>query len=259
MEGLADILARADAAVVTAMGVFARVGAAAFLVPGLGERAVPVRVRLAVALALTGLLTPLVGTLIPEAPRTVPALVLVLLAEAAAGLLIGLALRMSIFVLQIAGTTVAYHLSITHMFGSGVAPEPEPTIATFLSLGGVVLAMNAGLHVALVAALAGLYETLPFGVFPLAADAGAWSVSRIAHVFAAGVALALPFVVISFLYNLALGALNRAMPQLLVALVGVPLLVGLGLATLYLVLPAIYDRWAPLLAATLTDPLGDLH
>ena len=258
MEPLAAILAGADATVLTAMGIFTRVGAAAFLIPGMGERAIPVRVRLGLALALTLLLWPLVRPLVAETPRTVPGLALLLAAEAVSGVLIGLGFRLLVLVLQIAGMTAAFHLSISHMFGSGVAPTPEPTMATFLALGGIVIAMQAGLHVAVVAALAGLYEVLPFGRFPLAADAGAWSVARVADGFALGLSLAFPFIAVSFAYNLALGALSRAMPQLLVALVGVPLLVGLGLLTLYLVLPAIYDRWRPLLETILSNPLAGL-
>jgi len=256
MEALAEIFAAADAAVLTALGVFTRIAAAAFLVPGMGERAVPVRVRLGIALALTLLLWPLVAPLGDQTPGTPAGLARLLAAEAVSGLLIGFGLRLMIMVLQIAGMTAAVHLSISHMFGSGVAPTPEPTIATFLALGGIVLAMKAGLHVALVAALAGLYDVLPFGRFPLAAEAGRLSLARLAEGFAIGLSLAFPFVAVSFAYNLALGALSRAMPQLLVALVGVPLLVGLGLGTLWLVLPAIYDRWSAMVAGTLAFPLG---
>ena len=53
---------------------------------------------------------------------------------------------MLVFVLQTAGMVAAQHISIAQMFGAGVAPEPEPTIATLLSMGGVVLMMMAGLH-----------------------------------------------------------------------------------------------------------------
>ena len=258
MEALAGIFTATEAVLITAAGVFTRIAAAAFLIPGMGERGVPVRVRLGLALALTLLLWPMVRPLVPETPAGPAGLAQLLAAEALAGLLIGLAFRMLVFVLQIAGMTAAFHISISHMFGSGVAPTPEPTIATFLALGGVVLAMKLGLHVSVVAALAGLYEVLPFGRFPLAGDAAEWSVARVGEAFALGLSLAFPFITVSFAYNLALGALSRAMPQLLVALVGAPLLIGLGLVTLYLVLPAIFDRWASWAGNIFLAPLGGL-
>lgn len=265
MEDLAEMNALLDRvfgetaeSVATALGVFTRVAAAAFLVPGMGEQAVPLRLRLGIAVAITLALAPLIRPLVPETPQDLPGLAAMLAAEAVAGLAIGLAFRLIIQALQIAGTTAAYHLSLTHIFGGGVAPEPEPTIATFLALGGIVIAMNAGLHVAVIAALADLYTILPFGRPPDAADLAGWSVGRIAEVFALGIALAFPFIAISFAYNLALGALSRAMPQLMVVLVGVPLLVLLGLGTLWLALPAIFARWGADLGQLFANPFGSL-
>lgn len=258
MEGLAQILAAAELFVLTAAGVFTRVAAAAFLVPGLGEPGFPVRFRLAAALAITLLLVPLMRPLLAATPSDAAGLALMLAAEAAAGLVIGLGFRLLVLALQIAGTVAAYHLSISHVFASPVGIQPEPSIATFLATGGIVLAMQLGLHVQLVVALGTLYEVLPFGRFPSGAELAALSVRRMADVFSLGIALALPFIAISFVYNLAIGAISRAMPQLLVALIGVPLLVGLGLFSLWLSLPAIFDRWREAAEAVFANPLGGL-
>jgi flagellar biosynthetic protein FliR len=242
-----------------AVGVFTRIGAALFLVPGLGERAVPMRVRLGAALALTLVLAPIIAPMADQSPPTSSALAWLMLAEAASGLVIGLAFRLLIIALQIAGSIAAQNLSISQMFGAGVAPEPEPTIATLLGMGGVVLALVAGLHVRLIVSLADLYQVLPFGVMPGGSALAEWSTARVSEVFALGLSLALPFIAIGFAYNLALGALSRAMPQLLVALVGVPLLIGLGLAVLWLSIPEIFARWGDALQHVLADPLGGLR
>ena len=259
MSELASLFEIAGILAFVTVGVFTRIGAALFLVPGIGERAVPIRLRLGAALALAVLLAPMIAPLVDRSPATASALAGVILAEAAAGLVIGLAFRLLVIALQIAGSVAAQSLSIAQMFGAGVAPEPEPTIATLLGMGGIVLALAAGLHVHLVAALAGLYRTLPFGEMPASGDLAEWSVARVAEVFALGLSMALPFIAIAFAYNLALGALSRAMPQLLVALVGAPLLIGLGLIVLYLSLPEIFARWEVVLAQVLADPLGGLR
>lgn len=256
MEALAEIFAAAEAGVLTVFGVFARVAGVVFLLPGLGERGLPMRLRLGAALALTMLLAPMVQPLVPQTPSTVSGVAGLIAAETLTGVTIGLGFRMLIFALQTAGAVAAQHISISHAFGTGVAAEPEPTIATMLAMGGVVLAMQAGLHVAAVASLARLYAVIPFGSLPDPSDAGAWSAARVSEVFGLGLSLALPFVAVSFAYNLALGALSRAMPQLLVALVGVPLLIALGLLTLYLTLPAIFDRWSVPMQRIFLDPLG---
>ena len=228
--------------VLVAMGVFARVGAAAFLVPGLGERSLSVRIRLMASLAITLMLVPLIRGFETQAPTTTVALMLMLMAEAASGLVIGLAFRFLVYALQIAGMIAA-----------------EPTISTLLAMGGITLALMAGLHVHLIASLVELYAVLPFGKFPLSADLALWSIARVSETFALGVALAAPFVAVGFAYNLALGALNRAMPQLLVALVGVPALVWIGMVVLALVLPALMDAWTVRLERIMDDPLGGVR
>jgi len=120
----------------------------------------------------------------------------------------------------------------------------------------VVAAARRGLAADEGVELGDLYRVLPFGVMPVAGDLASWTVARMAEVFSLGLSLALPFVAIGFAYNLALGAFSRAMPQLLVALVGVPLLIGLGLGVLWLSLPEIFARWDGALVAVMANPLG---
>ena len=256
---LAGLFTDAAGMILVAAGVFARVGAALMLVPGLGERSMSLRTRLAAALAITFLLAPMIAALGPSQPTTPTDLALLLLAEAASGLVIGLAFRFLVFALQIAGMIAAQHLSIAQMFGAGVAPEPEPTISTLLAFGGITLALMAGLHVHLIASLAGLYDVLPYGRFPLGAELAEWSIDRVSETFMLGTSLAAPFIAVGFAYNIALGALNRAMPQLLVALVGVPALVWVGMVVLALVLPELMDAWTERLERVMDDPLGGIR
>lgn len=256
MEGmLAPFVAEAEALVLVYAGVFSRISAALAVLPGIGERAVPVRVKLGVALGLALLLAPMVAHRSMPVPATPLELLGLILAEAAAGLVIGLAFRFLVMALQIAGAVAAQHVGVAQLFG-GIAAEAEPSIATLLGLAGTVLAMMAGLHVALVAALAELYAVLPFGTPLSGAMAAEWGAGRVAETFALGVSLALPFVVAGFLYNLALGAMSRAMPQLLVSLVGAPFVAGLGFAVLWLSTPSIMGFWGETMSRVFADPLG---
>ncbi|MCL5778902.1 flagellar biosynthetic protein FliR [Limibaculum sp. FT325] len=250
----ANIVATLEALVLLHAGVFARVSAAVAVMPGIGERAVPMRVKLGLALGITLLLAPMVREVAGLAPQTPLGLGAVLAAEAAAGLVIGMAFRFLVIALQVAGSIAAQSVGLSQLFG-GVSAEAEPSFATFLMLGGIVLAMAAGLHVALVAGLADLYRLIPFGRPPAADELAQWGIGRVGATFALGLSLALPFVAVGFAYNLALGALSRAMPQLLVALVGAPLLVGAGLVVLWLSLPELLARWAGALAPVLIAPL----
>ncbi|MEL6997558.1 MAG: flagellar biosynthetic protein FliR [Pseudomonadota bacterium] len=260
MENLLTIIfQQTNETVLIAAGIFVRIGAIAFLLPGMGERGISLRVRLGGALALTALLVPLITPLLPEAPTTVADLARMIVAEAISGLIIGFSFRLLIFALQTAGMVAAQHLSIAQMFGAGVAPEPEPTIATMLAMAGITLALMAGLHVNAVALIAILYDVLPFGRFPDPVSVGGWATARMSETFALGVSLAAPFVAVGFTYNIALGALNRAMPQLLVAVVGIPGLLWIGMIVLHHVIPSIFDAWDSRLQRVLIDPLGGLR
>ena len=256
---LAPWLDVAPAVIIAAAGVFARVAAVAFLLPGLGERSIPMRIRLVGALMLTWILSPLVIPIAGDVPLEPGGVVLMLLGEVFAGLLIGFAFRMLVYILQIVGMIAAQSLSISQIFGVGVGPDPEPTIATLLSMGGIVLALSAGLHVALVEQLAALYEPLPFGLMPSGEDSAPWWLERIASGFAIALSLAAPFVVIGFAYNMALGALNRAMPQLMVSFVGVPAIVWLGIFVLWMVTPSIFDAWGVRVGSVFFNPLQALR
>ena len=100
------------------------------------------------------------------------------------------------------------------------------------------------------------YEILPMGLPVPAADVAAWGTARVAQAFALGFSLAAPFVIAAFAYNLALGAINRAMPQLMVAFIGAPAITAGGLLILMLAAPVILHFWIGRMDLALADPLG---
>ena len=60
----------------------------------------------------------------------------------------------------------------------------------------------------------------------------------------------------SMIYNIALGAINRAMPQLLVSFVGAPAITFGGMALLFLAGPIMLSKWLELLHRFINDPFG---
>ncbi|GAB4530233.1 MAG: flagellar biosynthetic protein FliR [Amphiplicatus sp.] len=256
LAALEPLAALGAGPVAIAAGVFARISALVFLLPGMGEHAIPVRVRLAGALAIALALTPMVLAAGPAAPGAPAALIATLAAEAFAGAVIGFAIRIAAFALEIAGHIAAQHLSLSQIFGGGLNAAPEPPIATLFLMAGVTLALAAGLHFKAVAALAASYEIMPFGVFPGADEAGAWAAGRAAYAFSAALALALPFVILGFIYNLAIGAANRAMPQLMVAFVGAPAITLAGLVLLALAAPGLLIVWLEMVDLAFAAVLG---
>jgi flagellar biosynthetic protein FliR len=60
----------------------------------------------------------------------------------------------------------------------------------------------------------------------------------------------------SLLYNVALGVINKAMPQLMVAFVGAPAITWGGLVLLLVATPFILQVWLTAFEGALAHPLG---
>lgn len=256
---LTALLQLAEAAIWQAGLVFLRVGATVALLPVAGEILLPMRLRLAIALALTAIVTPALpgaeaGGLAGSAGAAQFTLAAVA-TEVIAGLLLGLMLRFLFFALQIAGTIAAQSASLAQMF-SGTGPEPQPVIASFLTLAGLAL-FCASDGVARAGELILLsYQLLPAGHLPAPADLATLSLLRVSRVFALGFTLAAPFVIAALLYNLTLGVINRAMPGLMVTFIGAPALSWAGILLLMLAAPFMLQFWHEGMSAALQDPWG---
>lgn len=248
VEALTQASGLAEAAIWHTALVFVRVGAAVFLLPALGEQMVPQRVRLAAALAITLI----VASAVPDAARPGP---LAFLAEAATGLALGAGLRFLVQGLQTAGTLAAQSVSLAQMF-NGTGPEPQPIVANVLVLAGLALFVTTGGLGHAVQLILMSYDLIPAGQAPDPAALAQWGIVRVSHAFALAFALAAPFVLAALLYNLALGAINRAMPALMVTFIGAPALTLGGLVLLALAAPLMLQVWQSAMTAALLRPFG---
>jgi flagellar biosynthetic protein FliR len=127
-------------------------------------------------------------------------------------------------------------------------------IGQILTVAGLAAAVSMGLHLAVAEALVRTYEMFPPGRPPAAGELLEWGVARIADSFGLAFALAMPFTIAALIYNVALGVINRAMPQLMVAFVGAPALTAGGLILLYLAAPTMLSVWMTAFARVLAQP-----
>ncbi len=236
--------------------VFIRVAAAMFLIPGFGERSVPLRLRLVLAVAFTMVTWPLA---VRQVETGWPSFSLrLILSESVVGLAMGVFFRLFVQMLEMAGTIAAQTMSLSQLFGAGPGQDPMPAIGNLLVVSGIALAMIGGLHIKLAVALAESYRAFPPGVIPSAGDLSQWGVRGVAGAFYRAFALAGPFVLLSLIYNIALGAVNRAMPQMMVAFIGAPAITLAALVLLAVTSVYILSIWAGRLDAGLFNPFGDI-
>ncbi len=255
IPALTALAEMAGIGIATAFVVFLRVGAAMAMLPAFGEQSVPVRVRLGLAVVFTLIVAPSAGPM-PALDGPGGVVGLPLATEVAIGLALGATIRLFVVVLQMAGSMAAQTMSLAQIFGGQTGADPLPAFGHIMVMAGLALAVAMNLHVKLAAFLIGSYQMLPAGQFPDPADFAAWGVDRIGKAFALGFALAIPFVITSLIYNLTLGVINRAMPQLMVAFIGAPAITLAGLALLAVSLPFVLGVWLSTMDAFLADPAG---
>ena len=229
--------------------VFLRVGGLMLLVPGLGERMIPMRVRLAAAFALTAAVAPALATDLPVREAVGPGLIL---SEVAVGLAFGALLRFLAQALAMCGMMAAQLTSLSQLFGGA---EPSSAMGNVLNMAGLCLLMVSGLPLLLVEALVRSYDILPAGAVLPGSDLVRLGVGRAAQAFGLAFAMAAPFALAALLYNMAMGVLNRAMPQLMVVMVGAPAITWASAILLFVSAPVLLETWKAAMLAALADPV----
>ena len=253
IELAGPLLGLTQSALAVAAAVFLRVGAAMALLPAFGERSVPMRVRLALTLAFTLIVAPAATPALgPHLGGTWPG-PLVFAGEVLSGLMLGIGLRLFVLALQTAGAIAAQATSLAQLFG-GAAVDPQPAISHLMVVSGLALAVMLGLHVKAAQLFVLSYDLMPPGSLARPGDIAGWGTGRVARAFGLAFALAAPFLIGSLIYNLTLGVINRAMPQLMVAFVGAPAITAGALILLLLTLPLMLSVWSQALDGFLANP-----
>ncbi|WP_347137950.1 flagellar biosynthetic protein FliR [Paracoccus sp. SSK6] len=221
--------------------VYLRVQALVLVLPGVGERTIPVRVRAAAALAVT----PMLAGLVP--PAAAPGDVLAMLGQAAGETLIGLAagmgLRLLALSLDIATSAIAATASLSQLVGGQNEAAPHP-IGNLFHLVGIAVLMALGLPVMLVQLMADSLALWPPGGWPDAGGLATEAIRLVSRSFWIAMLLAAPFTLGGFMFQALSGVINRVMPALPVIFIGSPAAIMLALAALALLAPVLVGLWA---------------
>ena len=219
--------------------VFARLGAALMVLPGIGEHYVLPRLRLLLALALSLLLAPALAERLPALPEEPLRLAALLGPEILIGLVLGFATRLAMAAIHVGGSLIATQsgLAAAGMFDPNEA-TPGTIPSTFLTVAALAILFAADFHHLLLRAVAASYGVLPVAAPLDLAAAGELLVGLSASAITVGTRIAAPMILAGILVNLALGALGRMVPALPALFVALPLQLLLALAMLELALPA---------------------
>ncbi len=211
-----------DLPLFTFLLALARVSAIVMLMPGFGEMWIPARARIGMAVGLSFIVTAAMPPL-PALPNGFAMATSAVIAESVAGLIFGGIMRMFLAAPQVAGQLTSQIGSLSNIFiNAGMPMETSSVFSVWLMVGTIVFIFVSGLHYLMIDAIIASYTIIEIGRFPFAGDAAQQAVKVFAGVFALGVQMAVPFILLSLIFNLGIGLVNRMLPSLPVYFIAMP-------------------------------------
>ncbi|AFO48167.1 MULTISPECIES: flagellar biosynthetic protein FliR [Pseudomonas] len=227
-----------------------RVVAMMMVMPILGTRMLPSRVRLYAAVAITVVIVPGLPPLPEFDPLSVQGLLLCA-EQIIVGTLFGLSLQLLFQVFVLAGQIVAIQMGMA--FASMVDPANGVNVAVisqFMSMLVSVLFLLMNGHLVMFEVLTESFTTLPVGNALMINHF--WEIAgRLSWVFGAGLLLILPAIAALLVVNVAFGVMTRAAPQLNIFSIGFPLTLVMGMLIFWIGLADILSHYQALASEAL--------
>ncbi len=216
---------------------FARVLALFTTLPVLGQRNVPARVRVALALFITVCAQPSLPP-IPVVPLDSALALMVLAQQLLIGITLGFAARIVFAAIEFAGELAGLQMGLNFaMFFDPSTGGQATSVSRFfgVTVGWLFIVING--HLLLIAAVVRSFTTFPVSAEPFAflraMQPQAWG----AEIFSLGLWIALPLVAMLLFVNLVLGIISRVAQQMNIFAIGFPITLCAGLVGVLLTLP----------------------
>jgi flagellar biosynthetic protein FliR len=216
---------------------FIRVLALFSALPVLGQRTVPVRVRV----GLSGLIVVAAQASLPPMPVVAldSALALALIAQnVLIGLTLGFAVRIVFAAVEFAGELIGLQMGLNYagFFDPSSGSQGTATSRFFgTTIAFLFIAINA--HLLVVVAVVGSFNAFPVSPEPFAFLRAMRPETWGAEIFGMGLWIALPLIGMLLFVNLVLGIISRVASQMNVFAIGFPVTLGVGLLGILITLP----------------------
>lgn len=213
-----------------------RVGALLVAMPLFGGPGVPQHVKIGLGVLIAVLLYPVIDAVVP--PSHLLSLLLMAAQEIAIGLGMGFIVSLFFLGLQLAGQLMDVPIG----FGMVNVLDPHfggqiPILGQFQNVLAVLIYFSINGHHAILRALADSYAHIPIGTAAWNGALAAVIVDAVTSMFLLGVRIGVPVMAAAFLTDVALGIVNRAVPQINVFITGYPIKIAIGLFTVTVGLP----------------------
>ncbi len=236
--------------------VFARVSALFVSAPVFGSREIPATVKIGLAGLLSLVLLPIVRPALDgqTMPETVYVMAAKLAGQTIIGLLMGLVVSLLFVAVRIGGDVLDYQMGFTQaatfnpQFNETVSP-----IANFQYRYALVLYLLGNGHWLLLASLARSFVKLPVGHLALGNGALGTFTDLTFAMMVAGLQIAAPGAAVLLITDIAFAFLNKAVPQMQVFFVSMPVKVLVGLIVVAAALPLLTIAVGHLVASSPDD------
>lgn len=229
------------------MWPFMRIGAMLSMVPVLGSRLVPMRIRLLLALMLAVLVAPLVSN-VPQVDPLGPQGLIIGGHQVLIGLAMGFTMRMVFAAFVHGGQIIAMQMGLG--FASMIDPQngvQVPVVAQFYLILTTLIFLAVDGHIIIIEVLVDSFRTLPIAPEGLSVN-GLWTlVLWGSQMFSWAVVIALPAVTALLVANIAFGVVTRAAPQLNIFAVGFPITMTLGFVVILATIGGIVPQFSSIL------------
>ncbi|EOC99721.1 flagellar biosynthetic protein FliR [Caldisalinibacter kiritimatiensis] len=165
-------------------------------------------------------------------------LIFLIIKEALVGGIIGFVAYLFFTVLYLSGQIIDMQIG----FGMVNVLDPQhniqiPITGNFLYIVAILVFLLTNGHLVLIEALISSFKVLPIGNFTLSSVISAHIVRILSEVFIIAFKVSSPLLATIFITNIMLGILARTVPQMNVFVVGMPLKIIIGLATMIITMP----------------------
>ncbi len=208
--------------------------------PVFGTRSTPPRVKIALGGLIAYALMPQLEAHVGAAPSNVLSLIGQLAGETVLGVCLGMMAQLLISALEMAG-----HYIDTQMgFGminilNPLSEHQTSTMGQFLQQLGTVIFLILGGHLFLIRTLANSFATIAPGGAHFGGDLMAMPAKIATDMLLVAFKVAAPAAAVLLAVDVAFGVIARTMPQMNIMVVGLPLKIIVGMATMAILLPAV--------------------
>jgi flagellar biosynthetic protein FliR len=236
---MSDLASFTAASLWAFLQVFARVTALFVSAPVFGDRAIPAQAKIGLAGLISLALLPLVRkTLMAGSVPALGPMIGILLGEVIIGLLIGMVVSLLFAAVRVGSALLDYQMGFTQaatfnpQFNETITP-----IADFQYHYSLVIYLLLNGHWLLLAALERSFQMLPAGHLAMGAPALRIFTNLTYEMMVNGLEIAAPGAAVLLITDVAFAFVSRAMPQMQVFYVGMPVKIIVGLGVVILALP----------------------